>query len=109
VQSLWDSNYKPAADLWPMIITEMMWIPNPPGGYDDLFNGTTAGFGNAVKNAIDNQGNVSFLVGFLADHLVDLTTTPPADCTLGSHEGSQAYFEWLPTYTSAAPTGHRFL
>lgn len=109
VQNLWNSNYKPAADLWPMMITEMMWIPNPPGGYDDLFNGTTAGFGNAVKNAIDNQGNVSFLVGFLADHLVDLRTTPPAGCTLGSHEGSQAYFEWLPTYTSAAPTGHPFL
>jgi hypothetical protein len=109
VQNLWNSSYKPAADLLPMIITEMMWIPNPPGGYDDLFNGTTAGFGNAVKNAIDNQGNVSFLVGFLADHLVNLVTTPPEDCTLGSHEGSQAYFEWLPGYRSAAPTGHRFL
>jgi hypothetical protein len=109
VQGLWDANYKPAADLKPMLITEMMWIPNAPGGYDDLFNGTTAGFGNAVKRAIDAQGNVSFLVGFLADHLVNLVTTPPADCTLGSHEGSQAYFEWLPTYTSAAPTGHRFL
>lgn len=109
VQNLWTSNYKPAADLMPMVITEMMWYPNSPGGYDDLFNGTTAGFGNAVKNAIDNQGNVSFLVGFLADHLVDLVTTPPASCGLGSHEGSQAYFDWLPTYTSAAPTGHRFL
>jgi hypothetical protein len=109
VQGLWDSNYKPAADLWPMMITEMMWIPNPPGGYDDLFNGTTAGFGNAVRKAIDDQGNVSFLVGFLADHLVDLTMVPPADCTLGAHEGSQAYFEWLPDYTDAAPTGHRYL
>src|SRR5688572_30760527 len=105
VQNLWNSNYKPAADIKPMMITEMMWIPNPPGGYDDLFNGTTAGFGNAAKRAIDNQGNVSFLVGFLADHLVNLVTTPPASCTLGSHEGSQAYFEWLPTYTWAAPTG----
>jgi MYXO-CTERM domain-containing protein len=104
VQNLWNSNYKPAADIKPMMITEMMWIPNPPGGYDDLFNGTTAGFGNAVKKAIDDQGNVSFLVGFLADHLVNLVTTPPASCTLGSHEGSQAYFEWLPTYTSVAPT-----
>jgi hypothetical protein len=109
VQSLWDSNYKPAADIWPMIITEMMWYPNAPGGYDDLFNGTTAGFGNAVKGAIDGQGNVSFLVGFLADHLVDLTTTPPASCDLGSHEGSQAYFDWLPGYVAAAPTGHPYL
>lgn len=106
LQRLWNSNYKPAADLKPMMITEMMWIPNPPGGYDDLFNGTTAGFGNAAKKAIDDQGNVSFLVGFLADHLVNLVTTSPASCSLGSHEGSQAYFEWLPTYTWAAPTGN---
>jgi hypothetical protein len=109
VQNLWNSNYKPAADIKPMLITEMMWIPNPPGGYDDLFNGTTAGFGNAARSAIDNQGNVSYLVGFLADHLVDLTMSSPADCTLGSHEGSQAYFEWLPSYAAAAPTGHRLL
>jgi hypothetical protein len=109
VQNLWDSNYKPAADRWPMIITEMMWFPNPPGGYDDLFSGTTLGFGNAARSAIDGQGNVSFLVGFLADHLVDLVTTPPDACDLGSHEGSQAYFEWLPEYTWAAPTGHRLL
>lgn len=109
VQNLWDSNYKPAADLKPMLITEMMWIPNPPGGYDDLFNGTTAGFGNAARKAIDGQGNVSYLVGFLGDHLVDLAMASPSDCTLGSHEGSQAYFDWLPDYRSAAPTGHRFL
>lgn len=76
--------------------------------YDDLFNGTTAGFGTAAKNAIDNQGNVSYLVGFLADHLVDLTMTAPDACTLGSHERSQAYFGWLPSYAAHAPTGHRF-
>ena len=103
VQNLWNSNYKPAADKWPMIITEMMWYPNAPGGYDDLFNGTTAGFGNAVKKAMDNQGNVSYLVGFLGDHLVDLTTSSPENCRLGPHEGSQSYFGWLPTYAWAAP------
>jgi hypothetical protein len=103
VQNLWNSNYKPAADRWPMVITEMMWFPNEPGGYDDLFNGTTAGFGNAIKKAMDNQGNVSYLIGFIGDHLANLTTTQPADCPLGSHEGTQSYFEWLPTYTWAAP------
>jgi len=103
VQNLWNSNYKPAADRWPMIITECYWFPGGTG-YDDLFNGTTAGFGNALKNAMDNQGNVSFLVGFLADHLVDLANSTPANCTLGSRQGTQAYFSWLPTYTWAAPT-----
>jgi uncharacterized repeat protein (TIGR02059 family) len=103
VQNLWNSNYKPAADRWPMVITEMMWFPNEPGGYDDLFNGTTAGFGNAIKKAMDKQGNVSFLIGFIGDHLANLTTTKPQNCPLGSHEGTQSYFEWLPTYTWAAP------
>jgi hypothetical protein len=102
VQNLWNSNYKPAADQWPMVITECYWFPGGTG-YDDLFNGTTAGFGNALKNAMDNQGNVSFLIGFLADHLVDLAISTPENCTLGSREATQAYFGWLPTYTWAAP------
>ncbi|HPU56195.1 MAG TPA: RICIN domain-containing protein, partial [Verrucomicrobiota bacterium] len=105
LQNLWNSNYKPAADRWPMIITECMWFPNAPGGYDDLFNGTTAGFGHAIKSAMDNQGNVSYVVGFLADLLVNLVNSTPANCTLGSHEGAQAYFRWLPGYVGAAPTG----
>lgn len=103
MQNMWNSNYKPAADRWPMIITECMWYPGGTG-YEDLFNGTTAGFGNNLKNAIDNQGNVSFLVGFLADHLVNLVNTPLSNTSLGTHEGTQAYFSWLPTYTWTAPS-----
>jgi len=105
VQNLWNSSYKPCADLYPLIITEMMWFPNPiDGQYDDLFAGSTAGFGNAAKTAIDNQGNVSYLVGFLADNLSNLVTTSPASCTLGPRDGAQAAFEWWPTYPWAAPS-----
>ncbi len=102
VQNLWDSQYKPAADRWPMIITEMFWTPMPddPG---NLVNGSTDGFGNAIKNAIDNQGNVSYLVGFLGDLLDDLNDNLPADCNLSSKEGAQAYFDLLPSYTEYAP------
>jgi hypothetical protein len=102
VQNLWNTNYKPAADRWPMIITEMMWFPGGTG-YENLFNGTTAGFGNAVRRAMANQGNVSYLVGFLSDLLVDLRYAIPKDCTLGTHEGAQSYFTWLPEYAWAAP------
>lgn len=102
VQNLWDRQYKPAADLWPMLITEMMWFPGGTG-YENLFNGTTAGFGNAIKKAMDNQGNVSYLVGFLGDHLVDMRQSIPADCSLGLHEGTQSYFQWLPGYTKYGP------
>jgi endoglucanase len=105
VQNLWNSNYKPCADHYPMIITEMYWYPNPiDGQYDDLFAGSTSGFGNAAKAAIDNQGNVSYLVGFLADNLYNLVTSTPANCTLGSGDGAQAAFDWWSAYTWAAPT-----
>ncbi len=104
VQNLWNLNYKPTADVMPMIITEMYWFPNAAGGYDDLFNGTTAGFGNAAKTAIDNQGNVSYLVGFLNDNLYNLATATPANAGLGPTQGAQAAFGWWPTYTWAAPT-----
>ncbi|NLK42487.1 MAG: cellulase family glycosylhydrolase, partial [Planctomycetes bacterium] len=103
VQSLWDRQYKPAADRWPMIITEMFWTPYPDDPWN-LVNGTTAGFGNAIKNAMDNQGNVSYLVGFLGDLLHHLNDALPANCTLSPREGAQAYFDWLPTYTWAAPS-----
>ena len=103
VQNLWDSQYKPAADQWPMIITEMFWTPYPDDPWN-LVNGHTDGFGNAIKNAMDNQGNVSYIVGFLSDLLDDLSDYLLADCALSSREGAQAYFDWLPDYTSAGPT-----
>lgn len=103
VQNLWNSNYKPAADFAPMIITEMFWYPNDSSGYNDLFNGTTAGFGNAVKTALDNQGNVSYLVGMIADLLGNINSGL-ASTTLSSLDGAQASFEWWVTYQWAAPT-----
>jgi endoglucanase len=102
MQNLWNSNYKPAADLKPMLITEMFWFPNPAGGYDDLFNGTTAGFGNNAKGVIDNQGNVSYLVGMTFELFGNLNAGL-ANHTLHSNQGAQASFDWWPTYTWAAP------
>jgi len=102
VQNLWNSQYKPAADLWPMIITENFWTPMPSG---NLVNGTTAGYGNALKNAIDTQGNVSYIVGFLSDLLDNLNSGPPANCPLSTKEGAQAYFRWQHGYVGGAPTG----
>ncbi len=102
VQNLWNSQYKPAADKWPMIITELFWTPYPndPG---NLVNGTTVGFGNAIRKAMDTQGNVSFIVGFIGDLLDNLNTSRPADCNLSPREGAQSYFTWLPDYQSAGP------
>lgn len=104
LQNLWNSQYKPAADIWPMIITENFWtpFPNDPG---NLVNGTTAGYGHASKSAIDNQGNVSYIVGFNGDLLDNLGGGSPGTRPLSTREGAQAYFRWLPGYVGAAPTG----
>jgi len=102
VTNLWNANYKPAANQLPMFITEMYWSPNNGQGYQDLFNASTAGFGNAIKSCIDNQGNVSYLVGMIADDLGNLNAGL-SNTTLGSGQGAQAAFAWWPAYTWAAP------
>ena len=100
---VWSSNYKPCADIAPMIITEMMWKPNEGKGYEGLWNAHTSGFGNAVKSSIDTQGNVSYLIGMAGDVLENLNGGL-ATATLGSSEGVQAAFGWWPTYQQSAPT-----
>lgn len=92
--NLWNNNYKPAADRWPMIITECFWFPEDTG----LCKGSTAVFGNTLKNNIDAAGNVSLLIGFLSDLLYDLTVSTPANCTLSSKQGAQAAFDWWYAY-----------
>ncbi|MBN2684072.1 MAG: cellulase family glycosylhydrolase [Pontiellaceae bacterium] len=102
VQNLWDSSYKPAADRWPMIITELSWFETP-GDPWSLVYGHTDGFGRAVRDAIDEQGNVSYIVGFIGDLLDDLNDAPLEECRLDTNECAQAYFEWLLDYRWAAP------
>ena len=102
VQDLWDRQYKPAADRWPMIITELFWTPYPDDPWN-LVNGSSEGFGNAIKKAMDNQGNVSYIVGFLSDLLDNLNDSRPADCDLSPREGARSFFNWQPTYIEHGP------
>ncbi|WP_235191860.1 RICIN domain-containing protein [Paenibacillus sp. FSL R7-277] len=72
LQQIWDSSIKPAADAYPINITETTWFKNQPGdsAYWDLFNGTNAGFGKNTKAIFTAAGNVSIAVhmnGFLLD------------------------------------------
>jgi len=94
--NLWNNNYKPATDRWPMIITECFWFPEDTG----LCQGSTAGFGNTLKNNIDTAGNVSWLIGFVGDLIVDLSQSRPSNCTLSSKQGAQAAFEWWYQYNA---------
>jgi hypothetical protein len=95
--NLWERSYKPAADRWPMIITEMFWTPYPDD-YWNLVNGSTNGFGNHVKQAIDTQGNVSYMVGFIGDLLDEFEARPMETSLIEDREGTPAYFSWLPDY-----------
>ncbi len=99
LQNLWNNQYKPATDRWPMIITECFWFPEDTG----LCRGSTAGFGTALKGCIDTAGNVSWLIGFLSDLLHDLTQSMPANCTLSSKQGAQAAFDWWYQYNVGGP------
>ncbi|HBF33315.1 TPA: hypothetical protein DDW35_02000 [Candidatus Sumerlaeota bacterium] len=104
VQSLWNSNYKPCADRYPFVITEMWWNPNSGTGYQNLWNASTSGFGNAVKSCIDTQGNVWYMIGMLGDELSNLNNGLAAT-GLSSAEGAQAAFAWMCQYTWAGVPG----
>lgn len=103
VTNLWNKNYKPAADQLPMVITELWWDPNDGQGYKNLWNATTAGFGNTIKSCFDNEGNISYQIGMVGDLLANLTSGLSA-ATLSSGQGAQAAFSWWQTYTSTSPT-----
>jgi hypothetical protein len=98
--SLWNNNYKPATDRWPMIITENFWFPEDNG----LCHGSTAIYGNTLKANIDAAGNVSYMIGFLGDLLDDLNNALPVNCNLSSKEGAQAAFEWWYQYNGGGCT-----
>jgi hypothetical protein len=104
VTRLWATNYKPAADQLPMIITELMWTPNNGVGYQDLWNASTAGFGAAVRTCLDTQGNVSYLIGMAGD-VVGNINAGLSNATYPTEQGAQAAFAWWPTYLDELPTG----
>ncbi len=87
---LWNRNYKPATDKWPMIITENFWFPEDNG----LSSGSTAGYGNTLKANMEKEGNVSYMIGFIGDLLDNINNSRPQDANLSSKQGSQAAFEW---------------
>jgi hypothetical protein len=93
---LWIRNYKPAADIWPMIITENFWFPEDNG----LCSGSTDNYGKTLKANIDAAGNVSYMIGFLGDLLGNLNDAKPADASLSSKQGAQAAFEWWYQYST---------
>ena len=104
VTNFWNSNYKPCADKYPLVITEMVWSPNDGTGYQNLWNGSTAGFGIATKGCIDKQGNVSYELGFVEDLLTNLTSGSLVNATLNTNmQSTPAAFDWFAQYAGIPP------
>jgi hypothetical protein len=104
VNRLWATNYKPTADKFPLLVTELMWTPNNGVGYQDLWNATTSGFGLAVKSCFDDSGNVSYLIGMTGD-VVGNINSGLSRATLPTVDGASAAFSWWTTYLADLPTG----
>ena len=93
---LLNSAFKPCADLYPLIITEMNWSGNSG-------DGTTAGFGTIMKAFVDGEGNMGYVAGMLGDVLGNLSAGL-SNTTLSTEDSGKAAFAWWPTYTSSAPS-----
>lgn len=104
LQRLWDRQYQPAVDRWPMIMTETFWHPFPNDPMN-LVNGTTAGFGNTFRR-LTGENNVSYLIGFVSCLLDSLNYCRPQECDLSYREGSQAFFSWQPEYARRYRRSH---
>lgn len=95
--NLWNRQYKPVTERWPMIITENFWFPEDDG----LVDGSTENYGNTLKANIDAAGNVSYMIGFLSD-LIDVNSARPLSANLLSKEGAQAAFDWWYRYNGGS-------
>lgn len=87
---LWNRQYQPAADLWPMIITENFWFPENDG----LVSGSTANYGDTLRANMTASDNVSYMIGFLSD-LIYVNDARPNEAGLEVKEGAQAAFSWF--------------
>ena len=117
VLKFWNTRYKPCADRFPLIITELWWQAYTPeqlknNAYLNLFHGTTGdklgGFGRAIKDAIDAEGNVSYLIGFSSDLLSNLEKSQGGlnwdAVSVANSYGAQAAYSWFARYAAHTPS-----
>ena len=85
IAQYWAAQVKPCADKYPINITEMHWARFYPGDneYWHLFDGVTgnesSGFGTGMKQTVDGQGNVSWVIHLPASLLGQGPQAPDAD------------------------------
>ncbi len=75
----WDEQVKPAADIAPIMVTEMDWAPEKyNSSWGKSFTGTVGddGFGANFKYIVDNAGNVSWLLFTDCHKLAEFKNVP---------------------------------
>ena len=80
-QKGWDNQVKPAANIAPIVVTEMDWAPekyNASWGKDSTGTAGGNGFGANFKKITDDSGNVSWLLFTGADLLAKFDSTKVA-------------------------------
>ncbi|MDQ6417882.1 RICIN domain-containing protein [Paenibacillus sp. LHD-117] len=85
LQSIWDTTIKPAADVYPINITECVWFKRVDGDpeYWNLFNASSEGFGKNTKSIFTAAGNVSVIMGANGELLEPGPRSSVADPTAG--------------------------
>lgn len=100
--SHFNSQWKPCADLYPVLVTECAWDPH--ASWSGAI-GDTSSFGNTTKSLFDAEGNISWDIGMTGDDIGNLgggwnnITYPTTQC-------GQAAFAWWPTYMWSGPSGN---
>lgn len=105
-QKGWDSQVKPAANIAPIVVTEMDWAPakyNSSWGKDSTGTAGGNGFGANFKKITDDSGNVSWLVFTSPDLLAKFDSTnvaAPNDTTFLNDPQACPWpcFHWFQDY-----------
>ena len=106
----WDAQIMPAANIAPIMVTEMDWAPAKyDSSWGKSFTGVAggSGFGANFKYIADNTGNVSWLI-FTGTHLlVDFVDEPGTEGNYTFLNDPEAcpwpVYHWLKEYAGEAP------
>lgn len=106
----WDAQVMPAAEIAPIMVTEMDWAPAKyDASWGKSFTGVAggSGFGANFKYIADNTGNVSWMI-FTSTHLlIDFVDEPGTEGNYTFLNDPEAcpwpVYHWLKEYAGEAP------
>lgn len=109
----WDTQVKPAADIAPIMVTEMDWAPAKyDASWGKAVTGVAggAGFGANFKYIVDNSGNVSWLLWTTQEWLVQFVDEPGKEGEYTFLNDPEAcpwpVYHWFQEYAGMETTDH---